>query len=113
MSEDGIIDWNEALDQVGGSEDLLVDVAQTFLDLYPEMLDQIRSAAAAGDAAELRRAAHTLKGSVDVFAAREAHDAALALELIGKDERFDEAPPAIEKVEAATERLVSALKARL
>jgi CheY-like chemotaxis protein len=52
----------EALDRVGGDEALLQELCQIFLRESPKLLERLRAAIAASDAAELERAAHSLKG---------------------------------------------------
>ena len=51
----------------------------------PKLLDGIRGAAERGDAQGMERAAHKLKGSVANFAAPAAYDAALRLEVMGRE----------------------------
>jgi HPt (histidine-containing phosphotransfer) domain-containing protein len=49
--------------QSAGGPDVVVEVIDLFLGMAPGRLDALRTAAEAGDAAELGRLAHTLKGS--------------------------------------------------
>ena len=51
------------------------------------------------------RAAHKLKGSVANFAAPIAYDAALRLEVMGRNGHLDDAPEALEELESALEDL--------
>lgn len=73
-----------ALDRVGGDASLLQEVAQLFLEDYPNSLSAMESALAAGDAKALERAAHTLKGAVANFGVEPVVQAALALEMSGR-----------------------------
>jgi PAS domain S-box-containing protein len=79
------VDWAAALEHLGGDPGLLRDLIGLFLAEYPEWLAQARRAAAAGDAAALKRAAHNLKGSMAHFGAHEAFEAARKLEIMGRD----------------------------
>ena len=63
-----------------------------FLDDCPRSLSVIRAAIANRDGRGLKRAAHTLKGSVGVFQDRAATEAALAVEIVGRDEDWVRAP---------------------
>jgi len=61
----------------------------------------------------LRRAAHTLKGSVHLFASDAAVEAAGRLEEIGSAEEFAKAADALAALEVAVGQLVPALRARV
>jgi CheY-like chemotaxis protein/HPt (histidine-containing phosphotransfer) domain-containing protein len=79
------IDWNQALVHTGGDEALMRTIIEVFLEEYPGMLDELKSAMDAEDFSRLKRAAHTLKGSCGYFAAKEAFEIALALEKCGEN----------------------------
>jgi two-component system, sensor histidine kinase and response regulator len=63
----------------------------------------------AGDAAKLKRAAHTLKGAVDNCGASDAFDAALRLERMGSEARLGEAAEAMSALTSELARLSPAL----
>jgi HPt (histidine-containing phosphotransfer) domain-containing protein len=92
---------------------LLKETLQILLDECPKLLQEIRECLASRDAKRLRRAAHTLKGAADVFAARRAVAAALHMEQLGKDERLDDAENAVQDLEAEVETLCTAIKETL
>lgn len=71
-----IIDERELLDRLDGDTDLLAELVPLFLDDYPLLLEEIRSAIEKTDLEQLRRAAHTLKGTVSNFSAYLAYEAA-------------------------------------
>ena len=104
------LDWQEAIARVGGSEATLRDVAELFLAEAPKMMQEIRAAIDGGAHADLRRTAHTLKGSAAVFVAQPAVDAALRLEKLGEAGELEGVEEAWAKLEAEVERLVPALK---
>lgn len=79
-------DKAQALVRVGGDEDLLKEVAALFLDDIPNMVAAIDQAISKGDPKAIERAAHTLKGCVSNFGAADAHDAALELEKMGREQ---------------------------
>jgi len=108
-----VLDWDESLRQVGGSEEILIDAAELLLVECPRMVEQIRDAIADGDAPLLRRAAHTLKGSAKVFAAKPTAGAASRLETMGRDGEFAEAGQALTELEREVERLLSALSEQI
>jgi len=88
-TEDGfpasdLIDWQTALEREGGEKDLLRELADLALDEIVRLLAELHAAIATGDAARLQLAAHTLKGLMDTFAARQAFTAALHLEQLAR-----------------------------
>ena len=81
------------------------DVVSLFLEDCPKMLIGIRGATERGDAREVERAAHKMKGSVSNFAASAAYDAALRLEVMGRNGHLELAPEALGQLESALEEL--------
>jgi two-component system sensor kinase len=77
------IDWQAALEQVGGRKELLREMARLCIDECTRLLPQIEAALGDGDMATLRRLAHTVKAAVGWFAVREAVNAAADLECLG------------------------------
>jgi signal transduction histidine kinase/CheY-like chemotaxis protein len=73
-------DRTAALARVGGDENLLFDLAKMFSIEGPKKLSAVRAALENSDADGLRRAAHSMKGSVSTFEARRAAQAAAKLE---------------------------------
>ena len=57
------LDWEEALDHLEGDENLLIELVGIYSEQCPKLMAEIEEAIAGGEAADLRRAAHTLKGS--------------------------------------------------
>jgi HPt (histidine-containing phosphotransfer) domain-containing protein len=78
-------DRAEVLARVSGNVALLRELAGLFLEDSSKWMGQIREALRAGDAAGLRRAAHTLRGSVSSFGARPSEEAAGRLEELARD----------------------------
>ena len=91
---DGVLDWPEAVQRVGGKSDIMKELSDLFLEECPRLMAQIRAALDAGNADDLRREAHTLKGSADLFAAAPTVKAAYHLETIARDQQLDEAEDA-------------------
>jgi len=78
------VDKATALDRVGGSLELLQQLAGVFRDDCARLVPEIREAIRAGDAAGLCQAAHTLKGMVSFFGASAATEASRRLEELGQ-----------------------------
>src|SRR5262249_41046928 len=61
--------YSEALSYIGGDEMLLAELAAIFLQEYPQLLENLRTAVASSDVEALIYHAHALKGSVSNFVA--------------------------------------------
>jgi two-component system sensor histidine kinase/response regulator len=74
--------WNkaEALDRVGGDEELLQDLFKIFLEEFPKVIQKLQQAVADENPDEMMRAAHAIKGEVSYLSAQHAVDLARALE---------------------------------
>jgi signal transduction histidine kinase/CheY-like chemotaxis protein len=108
-----VLDAAAASEQVGGDRELLQELAQVFLEDYPNSLAGIRAAVAAGDCTGLQRAAHTLKGAVGLFGAPDAFAAALRLETMGREGVLEGAVEACATLETELLRVRQALTALL
>ncbi|MEJ7604840.1 MAG: Hpt domain-containing protein [Bryobacteraceae bacterium] len=93
------VDREVLLDRVGGDEELLREITKIFLDEYPALVEDIKAAVKDGDAIQLEHAAHSLKGSVSNFGAREATEAAFELECMGRNGKLTSAQFAVATLE--------------
>lgn len=93
-----MLDLQLAMERVGGDEELLKEIAQIFLEDCPRSLQELEEAVALSDAKRLERAAHSLKGSVSNFGAIGVTEAALALELMGRNEDLSNANEELERL---------------
>ena len=89
-----VFDYSKALEVVDGDTELFEEIANLFLEDFPVNITRIREGVANRDAGALERASHRLKGSVANFSAKRAFDAAYKLEVIGREERLEEADAA-------------------
>ncbi|HEX8986817.1 MAG TPA: Hpt domain-containing protein [Rhodocyclaceae bacterium] len=101
------------LENLGGDEALLAEIARIFVADWPQNEERMRRALEANDAETLRRAAHAVKGSVANFSAERAVQAARALEFAGRDGDMAAAPQLLDATVAAVSRVVAALQAEL
>jgi signal transduction histidine kinase/CheY-like chemotaxis protein len=99
--------WNktEALDRIGGDEELLQDLCQIFLEESPKLLQKLQQAVAAGDSDGVMRAAHSLKGESSYLGAGGTSQAARQLEDMGRNQDLSHAS----KTLAVLEREVASL----
>jgi PAS domain S-box-containing protein len=105
------LDESLALSRVGGDFDLLREVVELFLSDYPQSLEKIRAAVEARDPTELEHHAHSLKGSVSTFGAKEAFEAALELEKKGRSGDLSDAEDGLYKLEYALQAIRPQLEA--
>lgn len=98
-----------ALENVGGSEDILDEMIDLFTTECPKQLNDIQAAFAAGDNEKFIRSAHTLKGSVALFAADEATAAARRIEFMGRDNELGDFQNAWSDLKQNIDELMSAL----
>jgi len=100
-------DRPEALECLGGDEDLLAEVLGLFLDDCPRLAAEIRAAIGAGDSASLKRLGHTVAGVAGNLAAPEVVASARRLEAMGKAGDLAEA----EAAEVALGRAIDGFRA--
>ncbi len=100
-----MIDLQAALASVCGDEALLRELIGLFLESCPGLLNDIREAIASRNAARVKRAAHTLKGSVGYFSAPAAVVAAQRLERMGRDNDLTGVEEASRQLETEIEAL--------
>ena len=105
-----IVGKDALLARVGGDAELLGEMAAMFLDECPRHVSGIRQAVAGHDARSLESAAHALRGSVSNFTARRASQAALSLELMGRDGDLTGSEQALAALEEELERLKPVLE---
>ena len=106
-------DREAALVNVGGSDELLREIIEIFLVECPKQLTQIKQASQRGDLEALTRAAHTLKGSVSMFAAEQTAVAAGRIEQMGRDGNLREYDEAWAELQGCVGELVAAMEQEL
>ena len=109
-----VLNKTEILQRVGGDEVLLKEIVDLFIADHPRLVSEIRTAIREGDAQELEKAAHALKGSVGNFASESTFQAALRLETMGRNRDMAQAPEAMiileDKIHQLREQLVSLIE---
>jgi HPt (histidine-containing phosphotransfer) domain-containing protein len=103
------IELDAALARMDGDLDLLKELIRIFLDDYPRLLDEIRSALEKGDGNRLERAAHALKGSVGNFGAKATLEKSLQLENMGRESRLERAQDTFAMLVQSIEQLIPTL----
>jgi CheY-like chemotaxis protein/HPt (histidine-containing phosphotransfer) domain-containing protein len=95
----GELDWSAAMAAVGDDRELLREVVAALVEECPSLIDEIRQAIDQGDAATLRRAAHTLKGSLRLFGSTDPGEFAFQLEMMGAEQALNQAPAVLAQLE--------------
>ena len=103
-------DREEALRNVGDSQDILNEMIELFATECPKQMAEIEAAHASGDMEVLARAAHTLKGSVALFAAEAATAAARRIEMMARDGNLEEYAEAWSELQRHIEQLLQELR---
>jgi len=96
------------LRELGGDE-FVEEVVDTFLADAPALLATLRTAHAAGDAEELRRAAHTLKSNGQTFGAARFSELCRDLEERARQGELAGAPELVDRIDREYEALEHAL----
>ncbi|NOS78665.1 MAG: response regulator [Nitrospira sp.] len=105
-----IFDPSQMLQNIGGDQDLLVQLIDLFLERQADMMSQVRQALSLGDAVTVERAAHTLKGTAGNLCAPEVALAAGRLEAIGRLGTLHDAPAVYAHLEMEMLRLLHVLE---
>ncbi len=103
-----VFDEAAALERVGGNRDMLLELIEVFYQDGKALMADLDAGIRAGDAVQVRNAAHTIKGMVSFFGSTAAMQAALQLEKAGECndlstvmEQFDELDHALSAVGVA------------
>jgi len=103
-------DCEAGLVATGGSEALLSELIEIFLEECPKVLAGIRTAVDDRSAKDLRRHAHTLRGSLRYFGETQAGVLSAELEAMGEEGSFDFAGPVLKTLEREIDRLLPELQ---
>lgn len=106
-----LINETELLNKLEGDEALLRELIDIFREQSGPDLQEVLNAVSRQDAEALYRAAHKLKGTVSLFGSEETTEAALALEVMGRDGDLSQAQTALACLQQRLERLQQSLAA--
>lgn len=104
-----VFDKQALMENLDDDIEFLQETVEMLEEDYPSLMEAIREAAAAGDAAALVRPAHTLKGMLANFCAGPAEAAARELEVRGRENQMAEVDTAVQELQRETELLREAL----
>ena len=103
------INWLELQELLSGDPNELSVFVELVKTETPKMMAEIRAAIEAGDDKLLRRAAHTLKGSLNYFGVAALTQAALELESHAETESLDRVDARMAGLEREVNRFMDAL----
>ncbi len=105
----GPIDEDGLMERVLHDKEFLAELIGLFEEDGPVLLDQLREAITQQDGSAAAMAAHTFKGTIGSFCAATAHQLAYDVELLCKEEDFEQAGECFTKLEAEVELVKAAL----
>ena len=108
--DDDVVDWDSAMDVVGGDRELLGEILEAILEECPQQFASLEKAIAEQDSGTARRAAHTILGNMRAISANEAMDKASVVELLARDSEFDAMPEPVEALREATDSVYRAVQ---
>jgi len=93
-------DEEKALNCVAGDHERLRSLLQVFVNTVPQLLAEMKHAIEAKDAEKLKRTAHTMKGSLSIFATDPLRDIIASLEAMGAGNELEQASEAFDLFQA-------------
>ena len=105
-----VIDWPHALQTVRGDRELLKSIVEAFLEECPTSLEKLNQALAVGDTKAVRLHAHSIKGAIRYFGAKNAFDRAYQLEIMGRDGKLEDAAAVLAALEQELNGVLPPLK---
>ena len=103
-------DLSKAMETVLGDEDLFREIADMFLETSSGYFARIKKGIAENNAGVVEREAHSLKGAVGNFAAKEAYEVAYRFEKLGKEGEITKAAERLSNLEKVLNELGSEMK---
>jgi len=103
-----VIDWQAALESLGGDRNLLHDVVDTARREMPDLLRQLDDAITAQDASVIQRLAHTIKGEACTVGAGMTEKAAAAIEESAANIDLESASRQMSRLREAIDQMVRA-----
>jgi HPt (histidine-containing phosphotransfer) domain-containing protein len=110
LNERALFDREAMLERMGGDADLLGEIVELFLEDGPRVVERLRGAVARGDADEIERAAHSLKGALLNMSANPLAALALELENLGREGELARCGGVLEALETKMVRLREQLR---
>jgi len=113
MKETNLLDFESLqslLETIGGDWTFMAELADEFFVNSPALLGEMRSGLAAADAALVRRAAHSLKGTSASFGALELSQLCKQVEYAARDGVLDGLDESLSEIETNYRQVEEALR---
>jgi len=111
MTPNGSVDAAQLLDRIDDDRCLLAELVSVFRREYPLNLESVKAAIGTRNAAELERAAHTLKGALGNLSAIRAATLAAELERMARSLDLSNAPATFDRLAGELPLVTRALEA--
>jgi PAS domain S-box-containing protein len=110
LALEDVIDWQDALERMDGDAAIMEQILRIFLEDCPNIMQRLEEARASGDAVQLERAAHGLKGASGTISARHVEPLAREVERLARTGRLSEAHDRFEDLRREMLRLMKVLE---
>lgn len=107
---DLVVERKALLECLDNDPQLLKEVIGIFMADCPEKLAELRAAVTARNSNQIASGSHALRGSVSVFGAKTAVEAAQKLESLGRQGKVEDVDEAFSALERAIALVTSALE---
>jgi HPt (histidine-containing phosphotransfer) domain-containing protein len=104
---------SDALERLGGDEELLMEIWEIFIQDCPENMKQLKQSLETRDAGMSERHAHTLKSTAGNIGADLMKETALQIELAAREKHVDRAWLLYGKLESDAESVLKTLRERV
>lgn len=101
---------NELVLMLDGDADLLVEIIDTFLEVSPVLIRDMKDAVRGSDADKLKKAAHTMKAPARQIGAMRVGQLSADLEEAGKNEELEGTMPVYQRLKQEYDQLEDSLK---
>ncbi len=105
-----LIDREALISQFGGDEEIMQEIITEFINICPEMLQEIETAIQNDDSHALHQSAHSFKGAVSNFFAKKVTEQAFQLDKLGKSGQVGGADQLFSAMTLDTDQLLIELK---
>lgn len=103
------IDRKEVLERIGGDEDFLKELIEIYKQEFAEKTDELTRAIEEKNFQVIREAGHSLKGASANLSLMALREAALEMEMAGKEQNLDKAQLALDRLKKEYKRLMEFL----
>ena len=107
------LDISAALEYTDGDEDMLASVLAAYLEETPQLIEGLRQSLATGNAKEIQRFAHTMKGTTRLFPDSPIRSNAAAIEEMAPTAQFADVGDRLMAIEAGWAELSGQIDAYL